>query len=273
MSREPVGSAPGLYLHVPFCSAICPYCDFSVLKAGLPARQRFVERLLDEAGLAAPAWLDPRPFDTVYFGGGTPSLLPADDLARVVAACRRYLPLAPEAWVFLEANPEDVTAEGCAAWRDLGVRTLSLGVQSFSDKALRFLGRRHTAEQARRAVETALAEVRGPIHLAVVDPPRTGMAPEALDALVALQPMRVAYVSCDPATLARDAARLVNQGYRPAYVQPVDMFPQTWHIECVALFERGEGRFSHGRQARPDPARPSRRGGRRAGRSDRENRR
>lgn len=122
-------------------------------------------------------------------------------------------------------------------------------------------------------VETALAEVRGPIHLAVVDPPRTGMAPEALDALVALQPMRVAYVSCDPATLARDAARLVNQGYRPAYVQPVDMFPQTWHIECVALFERGEGRFSHGRQARPDPARPSRRGGRRAGRSDRENRR
>lgn len=155
MSREPAASAPGLYLHVPFCSAICPYCDFSVLKAGLPARQRFVERLLDEAGLAAPAWLDPRPCDTVYFGGGTPSLLPADDLARVVAACRRYL--APEAWVFLEANPEDVTAEGCAVWRDLGVRTLSLGVQSFSDDALRFLGRRHTAEQARRAVETALA--------------------------------------------------------------------------------------------------------------------
>ena len=157
MSGEPAGSAPGLYLHVPFCSAICPYCDFSVLKAGLPARQRFALRLLDEAALAAPAWLDPRPFDTVYFGGGTPSLLPVDDLARVVAACRRYLPLAPEAWVFLEANPEDVTAEGCAAWRDLGVRTLSLGVQSFSDEALRFLGRRHTAEQARRAVETALA--------------------------------------------------------------------------------------------------------------------
>lgn len=122
-------------------------------------------------------------------------------------------------------------------------------------------------------VEAALAEVRGPIHLAVVDPPRTGMAPEALDALVALRPTRIAYVSCDPATLARDAARLANQGYRPGYVQPVDMFPQTWHIECVALFERGEGRRSHERQARPDSARPARGGSRRAGRPHRENRR
>jgi len=150
-------AAPGLYLHVPFCSAVCPYCDFSVLKAGVPARKRFVERLVAEVALAAPAWGDPRPFDTVYFGGGTPSLLPAEDLARVVAACREHLKVAPGAWVFLEANPEDVTPEACAAWRGLGVRTLSLGVQSFSDEALRFLGRRHGGDQARAAVETALA--------------------------------------------------------------------------------------------------------------------
>lgn len=156
MSGQPLGAAPGLYLHIPFCSAICPYCDFSVLKAGLPARQRFVERLLHEAGLAAPAWLDPRPFDTVYFGGGTPSLLPSEDLARVLAACREHLAVAADAWIFLEANPEDVTPPACGAWRDLGARTLSLGVQSFSDEALRFLGRRHTAAQARAAVETAL---------------------------------------------------------------------------------------------------------------------
>ena len=100
---------------------------------------------------------DPRPFDTVYFGGGTPSLLPAEDLARVVAACREHLKVALEAWVFLEANPEDVTPEACAAWRGLGVRTLSLGTQAFSDDALRFLGRRHGADQARAAVETTLA--------------------------------------------------------------------------------------------------------------------
>jgi oxygen-independent coproporphyrinogen-3 oxidase len=148
----------GLYLHVPFCSAICPYCDFSVMHSASPARQRFASRLLDEVSLAAPAWRDPRPFDTVYFGGGTPSQLPTEHLARVLDGCRTHLAFEPPApWVFLEANPEDVTPEACAAWRGLGVRTLSLGVQSFSDEALRFLGRRHTGRQARTAVQTALA--------------------------------------------------------------------------------------------------------------------
>jgi putative oxygen-independent coproporphyrinogen III oxidase len=151
-------TAPGLYLHVPFCSAICPYCDFSVRKAGVPARARFVEHLVAEVPLAAREWNDPRPFDTVYFGGGTPSLLPAEDLGRVLGACRSHLALAtPAPWIFMEANPEDVTPDACAAWRGLGVRTLSLGVQSFSDRALRFLGRRHSAGQARAAVETARA--------------------------------------------------------------------------------------------------------------------
>jgi oxygen-independent coproporphyrinogen-3 oxidase len=148
---------PGLYLHIPFCSAICPYCDFSVLRAGVPARQRFVDHLVAEVPLAARAWRDPRPFDTVYFGGGTPSLLAPEDLARVLGACRAHLALATGSWVSLEANPEDVTRGACAAWRGLGVRTLSLGVQSFSDEALRFLGRRHDAAQARAAVETAQA--------------------------------------------------------------------------------------------------------------------
>jgi oxygen-independent coproporphyrinogen-3 oxidase len=122
-----------------------------------PARQRFASRLVEEVALAGPGWRDPRPFDTVYFGGGTPSQLPPDELARVLEACRTHLAFAePAPWVFLEANPEDVTPETCAAWRALGVRTLSLGVQSFSDETLRFLGRRHSGGQARAAVDTAL---------------------------------------------------------------------------------------------------------------------
>jgi len=79
-----VPSAPGLYLHIPFCSAVCPYCDFSVLRAGVRARKRFVEHLVAEVALAAREWRDPRPFDTVYFGRGTPSLLPPEDLERVL---------------------------------------------------------------------------------------------------------------------------------------------------------------------------------------------
>lgn len=148
---------PGLYLHVPFCSAVCPYCDFAVARAGRAARERYLEHLLAEIPRAAARWPDPRPFDTVYLGGGTPSLLPAEEVGRVLEACRQGLRVAPGAWVFLEANPEDVRPASCAAWRDLGVRTLSLGVQSFDDGELRFLGRRHTGAQARVAVETARA--------------------------------------------------------------------------------------------------------------------
>ena len=154
MSAEP--AAPGLYLHVPFCSSICPYCDFSVVHTASPGRERFASRLAAEVELAAPEWRDPRPFDTVYLGGGTPSQLRHDELSRVLDACRAHLPLAaPAPWIFLEANPEDVTTEACASWRSLGVRTLSLGVQSFSDETLHFLGRRHDGRQAREAIETA----------------------------------------------------------------------------------------------------------------------
>ena len=128
------------------------------MHAASPARQRFASALVAEVSLAAPAWRDPRPFDTVYFGGGTPSQLHSEELARVLDACRDHLALPdPPPWIFLEANPEDVTPEACTAWRALGVRTLSLGVQSFSDEALRFLGRRHTGRQARSAIRTALA--------------------------------------------------------------------------------------------------------------------
>jgi len=123
-----------------------------------PARERFTSRLVEEVALAAHEWRDPRPFDTVYFGGGTPSQLSAQELGRVLEACAAHLVFeTPAPWVFLEANPEDVTPEACAAWRALGVRTLSLGVQSFSDEALRFLGRRHSGRQAQAVVETALA--------------------------------------------------------------------------------------------------------------------
>ena len=73
---------------------------------------------------------------------------------------------------------------------------------------------------------------------AILDPPRSGLEIAALDALAALQPEVIAYVSCDPSTLARDASRLLNAGYRLARVKPVDMFPQTYHIECVALMSR-----------------------------------
>jgi len=153
MTSAPDGA--GLYLHVPFCSAICPYCDFAVAVARRERRARFAERLTREIELVRDSF--PHAFDTVYFGGGTPSALEARDLERILDAARAGLDVAPDAWLTLEANPEDVTAEAAAAWRALGVGMLSLGVQSFDDSELRFLGRRHRAAEARRAVERARA--------------------------------------------------------------------------------------------------------------------
>jgi oxygen-independent coproporphyrinogen-3 oxidase len=142
----------GLYLHVPFCRRICPYCDFAVRTGDAARRGRYVEHLCREIELYAD-W--PLAFDTVYFGGGTPSLLDPRELERILEALGRCLRLAAGTRVFLEANPEDVTAERLRTWRALGIATLSLGVQSLEAASLAFLGRRHGPEDGRRAVDLA----------------------------------------------------------------------------------------------------------------------
>lgn len=155
-------AASGIYIHVPFCSAICPYCDFAVQVGRETSRRLFVDTLCREIERVAPSWnrradADSRAgrFDTIYFGGGTPSYLKTDELARILHTLRAHLPVDASARLFFEANPEDVDATCLSAWHRLGVHTLSLGVQSFDDAQLRFLGRRHTATEALRAVHEA----------------------------------------------------------------------------------------------------------------------
>ncbi len=148
-------NAPGLYLHIPFCSTICPYCDFAVLTGGPERRRRFVDHLVSEIFLWSPERSAFESIDTIYFGGGTPSALAPEDLRRILAAARENLSVQENTEIFFEANPEDVIAENVRAWRNLGVRFLSLGIQSFDAGALKFLGRRHTPQQARRSVEIA----------------------------------------------------------------------------------------------------------------------
>lgn len=150
MSETP---AAGLYVHVPFCSAVCPYCDFAVQIGNTPLRARFVDALCTEIEDRA-GWR--HPIDTVYFGGGTPSLLTDQQLERILDAAADHLPIAPDAAVYFEANPEDVTPSRLAGWKSNGVQFLSLGVQSFDDRELKRLGRRHSGAQAHKAVRRAL---------------------------------------------------------------------------------------------------------------------
>jgi len=148
-----VSAAPGLYVHVPFCRAACPYCDFAIAAGPVAGRERFVARVLEEAARRRA----PRvPFDTVYLGGGTPSALGPGEVGALLAGLAKRLPVAPDARVSFEANPEDVSRERLAEWREAGVGTVSLGAQSLDADALRRLGRRHTPEEVRRAVAWSL---------------------------------------------------------------------------------------------------------------------
>jgi oxygen-independent coproporphyrinogen III oxidase len=148
-SQPAAGSAPGLYIHAPFCVSRCPYCDF--YSTTDPARiSAWVAGVLREADRQSGCW---QTFDTLYLGGGTPSLLPAAELGALIDGLRHRLPVAAHVQATLEVNPDDVTPRRAAAWRALGFDGISVGVQSLDDRMLRFLGRRHDAATALRAVE------------------------------------------------------------------------------------------------------------------------
>ena len=149
----------GLYIHVPFCSAICNYCNFNrgLFDSGLKAR--YVDALMTEIGdpPAPGSAAAGTSADTIYFGGGTPSLLEPDEIDRILAACRTTFAVSPDAEITLEANPETVSAARLGGFRRAGVNRVSFGVQSFREQELRRLSRLHTADRARLAVEEARA--------------------------------------------------------------------------------------------------------------------
>lgn len=143
-----------IYLHVPFCHRKCTYCAFYSKPArGVDAFGCYVDALLAE--MEQRKGEQPHPIRTVYFGGGTPSILPLAELTRIVDGLRRCFDLSQVEEFTLEANPEDLTPDYLAGLRALGFNRLSVGIQSLDDSQLRLLNRRHTARQALDALENA----------------------------------------------------------------------------------------------------------------------
>ncbi len=143
-----------LYIHWPFCLAKCPYCDFnSHVRDAIP-QARFAAALRAELAWEA-ARLGRRPLGSIFFGGGTPSLMEPGTAAALIDDARRLFDPAPNLEITLEANPTSVEAGRLGAFRDAGVNRASLGVQSLEDESLRRLGRQHSAGQAIAALETA----------------------------------------------------------------------------------------------------------------------
>jgi oxygen-independent coproporphyrinogen-3 oxidase len=145
-----------LYIHWPFCLAKCPYCDFnSHVRERIP-QARFRAALQRELAWEAQR-LGRRPLTSIFFGGGTPSLMEPDTAAELIADARRLFQPADDIEITLEANPTSVEAARFAAFREAGVNRASIGVQSLDPEALRMLGRQHSARQAIEALETARA--------------------------------------------------------------------------------------------------------------------
>jgi putative oxygen-independent coproporphyrinogen III oxidase len=143
-----------LYIHWPFCAAKCPYCDFNSHVRDRVDQARFRDALRRELAREA-ARAGRRKLTSIFFGGGTPSLMAPETVAALIADARAAFDAAPDLEVTLEANPTSVEAAKLAAFREAGVNRASLGVQSLREAPLRFLGRRHDAAQAIAALELA----------------------------------------------------------------------------------------------------------------------
>ena len=215
---------PGIYIQIPFCQAKCTYCHFATGVFPRELMAAYVDAVEQEirdhaqryaaAGLALPS----EPPDTIYLGGGTPSLLPPEDLARVLAAARQAFP-ASRAWheVTLEADPETVTAEKAAAWHAAGINRVSLGAQSWADSELRAAGRRHRAPDIARAVEFLRAAGISSLNLDLI----LGLAGQtheswrhSVESLLALRPEHISLYMLDVDEDSRLGRELLKGGTR-----------------------------------------------------------
>jgi putative oxygen-independent coproporphyrinogen III oxidase len=241
----------GVYVHVPFCSSRCHYCDFVTYTGMEGLRRPYAAALLAEADLAV-AGLGPEPptVTSVFVGGGTPTLLPPGDLARVLERLRALLPHAPGAEVTVEANPETVDATVAGGLAAAGVTRVSMGAQSFDDRVLAALGRTHGAARVGEALAALRAGGVPAVNLDLIyGCPGEDDASWAatLAAAVALEPEHLsAYaLGIEPATRF---GRLVASGQMAA--PDDDLLADRYEAACAALAAAGYAHYEVSNWAR-----------------------
>lgn len=207
-SRPPAG---GLYIHVAYCRSKCIYCDFYSAGGRIADWPRYVDALIEELNCRIAEL--PQPLRTVYLGGGTPSLMPADDFIRLAEAIRPHMDEVEE--FTIEANPDDINDEILEIWKREGVNRLSLGIQTLHDHLLKRIGRRHDASAARRAYTMARNHFSNiSVDLMFGLPGQTlGMWREDLQEVIYMHPEHISayslmYEEGTALTLLRDQGRL-----------------------------------------------------------------
>lgn len=231
--------ALGLYVHVPFCEAICNYCNFNRGLLDPTIKKRYLLALQREIQLAADGVLA----DSVFFGGGTPSVLEPKEVSALIEVCRESFDLDPGAEITLEMNPETVSQERLDGYRVAGVNRISLGVQSFQDVELKRLGRLHTAARAIdafRAIRAAGFD-NVSVDLMVWLPQQTvSQWHETVDTLIGLAPEHASLYLLElypNAPLREDMARA---GWAQA---PEDLAAEMYHTGIERLEAAGLGQY------------------------------
>lgn len=154
----------GVYLHIPFCKQACHYCNF-FFSTSTRLKNDFLAALLKEIGLRKD-YPGNEIIETIYFGGGTPSLLSQSEVESIMVTLRENFQIAPDAEVTFETNPDDIIVESLEVWKNIGINRLSIGVQSFFEEDLQWMNRAHNAEQAIRSIK--LAQSKG-FHNLTID--------------------------------------------------------------------------------------------------------
>ncbi|MBI1343010.1 MAG: radical SAM family heme chaperone HemW [Terrimonas sp.] len=145
----------GIYIHIPFCKQACHYCNFH-FTTSLRRKNELIAALLREIGIQSN-YLAQEPVETIYFGGGTPSLLEAGDCQSLISSIKDFHPVTKNCEITIETNPDDISDERLQCWKAAGINRLSIGIQSFLDEDLKWMNRAHTAKQGLESLELALA--------------------------------------------------------------------------------------------------------------------
>lgn len=218
----------GIYLHIPFCKKACHYCNFHFSTQTVHI-QAFVDAIIKEIELQK-TYLN-QSIQTIYFGGGTPSLLNVEQLSRIMNALKTHFDISPQIECTLEANPDDISATKLAEWKQIGINRLSIGIQSFQSLALAWMNRAHTVEQSHAAIELAQAAGFNNISIDLIYGTPTLSDKDLIADLDWIEKYKIKHVSCYALTVEDKTA--LKKLIEKAQLEDVDPEKQASHFELL----------------------------------------
>ena len=219
----------GIYLHIPFCKKACHYCNFH-FSTQTDTIQAFVDALIREIELQK-SYIN-EPIETIYFGGGTPSLLNEPQLKAILAAIHTHFKVEATIECTLEANPDDIHPIKLAAWKQVGINRLSIGIQSFQATALTWMNRAHTVEQSHAAIEMAMQAGIHNLSIDLIYGTPTLSDQGLMEDLDWIQQYQINHVSCYALTVEDKTA--LKKLIENAQIEAVDPEKQARHFEIVS---------------------------------------